>query len=64
MKLFVKILKEIKEMRLSKTMIGALNPLILDHMIREECYYLHKLEQFVPGSAISGCDPTVKDNRV
>lgn len=64
MKLFVKILNEIKEMRLTNKILATLNPLILDHMIREECYYLHKLELYLVGSAIDGCDPTIKDERV
>lgn len=43
--LFQKFLEELEEMSLDKTMLGTLNPLMADHMYREECYYLTKLSQ-------------------
>ncbi|MDD4402872.1 MAG: DUF2935 domain-containing protein [Desulfitobacteriaceae bacterium] len=43
-------------MLFNKTVLGIIDPLIPDHMLREECYYLFKL------SAVSDvesptCDP-------
>ena len=57
MNLLVKIITEIKEMRLSKHMLGTIAPLVLDHMLREECYYLMKLQQYLPETKVP-CDPT------
>ncbi len=53
---FKNLLTQLQEMLLSKTVLGILDPLIPDHMFREECYYLVKL------SAVSDvksppCDP-------
>ena len=43
--LFVQVLNEIMELRLEKMLLGSVAPLFLDHMIREECYYLNKIYQ-------------------
>lgn len=43
--LFIKILEEIIELRLEKLILGSIAPLLMDHMIREECYYLYKIYQ-------------------
>lgn len=45
MVLFQKFLEELEEMSLDKMMLGTLDPLMADHMYREECYYLTKLSQ-------------------
>lgn len=57
MKLFQGFLHELEEMRLNKTILGTLFPLMADHMAREECYYLLKLAQSGAIQA-SNCDPT------
>jgi hypothetical protein len=57
MELFKAFLKEIEEMGLTKEMLGVLQPLMADHMAREECYYLTKLAQSTELPA-SNCDPT------
>lgn len=43
--IFMKFLTEIEEMGLSERLLSRLNPLVPDHMFREECYYLMKLAQ-------------------
>ncbi len=45
MVIFMGFLKEIEELELSEELLSRLNPLIPDHMYREECYYLMKLAQ-------------------
>ncbi len=45
MKLFVGFLGELEEMELSAEVLDRINPLMPDHMMREECYYLTKLAQ-------------------
>lgn len=54
---FKRFLSEIKEMQLSAEMLDRIQPLIPDHMFREECYYLTKLAKagLVPQPP---CDPT------
>ncbi|TBL79113.1 DUF2935 domain-containing protein [Paenibacillus thalictri] len=56
MKLFVSFLREIEEMELSAELLDRITPLMPDHMMREECYYLTKLARLgmVPDPA---CDP-------
>lgn len=54
---FVSFLEGIERLRLEKELLGTIDPLMTDHMLREECYYLTKL------SAVSeiekpDCDPT------
>ncbi len=43
-------------MILKKTALGILDPLIPDHMLREECYYLRKLSS-VSDVKSPTCDP-------
>lgn len=57
MRVFIEMLGEIREMRLEKEILGTLEPLIADHMIREECYYLRKLAEAYPHLETT-CDPT------
>jgi hypothetical protein len=57
MKLFMNFLEEIEEMELSKEALGSFAPLMADHMMREECYYLTKLAGASKLSKPS-CDPT------
>ncbi|WAH38072.1 DUF2935 domain-containing protein [Alicyclobacillus dauci] len=56
MKLFTEFLDEIEELRLSKELLGTLEPLLPDHMAREECYYLLKLADVTDVTAHL-CDP-------
>lgn len=56
MLIFGKFLDELKEMRLTKELLGTLLPLMADHMAREECYYLTKLS-WVSEVAPPDCDP-------
>lgn len=57
MKLFVAFLNELEQMELTAEVLDRIAPLIPDHMMREECYYLTKLAQLglVPNPE---CDPT------
>ncbi|WP_240040940.1 DUF2935 domain-containing protein [Paenibacillus ginsengarvi] len=57
MKLFVAFLRELEEMELSAELLDRIAPLVPDHMMREECYYLTKLANLglVPDTQ---CDPT------
>lgn len=54
---FINFLENIKELRLKKEILGTINPLLPDHMLREECYYLTKLS-LVSETAKPDCDPT------
>ncbi len=54
---FTDFLRELEQGRISKQILGNLPPLILDHMAREECYYLTKLAQGTD-SKTPNCDPT------
>ncbi|MBP3949952.1 DUF2935 domain-containing protein [Bacillus suaedae] len=57
MKLFTGFLDEIEELELSQQALGTFAPLMADHMMREECYYLIKLAE---SSELEepNCDPT------
>lgn len=57
MKLFMAFLGELEELELSAEVLDRIVPLMPDHMMREECYYLTKLASLglVPDPA---CDPT------
>ena len=57
MKFFMNFLAEIEELGLSKKALGTFAPLMADHMMREECYYLTKLAE-ATGLQEPGCDPT------
>lgn len=45
MKIFKSFLEEILKLELNGELLGELMPLMADHMVREECYYLLKLAQ-------------------
>ncbi|MEW9670262.1 DUF2935 domain-containing protein [Ammoniphilus sp. 3BR4] len=54
---FQQFLRELEVMELQQSVLSTLAPLMLDHMAREECYYLTKLAEV--NAAISPqCDPT------
>lgn len=57
MKLFMNFLDEIEELELSNEALGTFSPLMADHMMREECYYLTKLAESTKLEA-PDCDPT------
>lgn len=54
--LFMGFLKELEGLQFNKQVLGILTPLLLDHMFREECYYLHKLSE-VSDVKKPDCDP-------
>ncbi|MCC5911139.1 MAG: DUF2935 domain-containing protein [Clostridiaceae bacterium] len=56
-KMFKVFLRELEKLELGNKLLGTLAPLILDHMAREECYYLIKLAQ-VSDIRMPVCDPT------
>ena len=53
---FVNFLENIERLRLNKEVLGTIDPLIPDHMLREECYYLIKLS-LVSEVVKPDCDP-------
>lgn len=55
-KLFQNFLKEIEELELSNKALGTFAPLMADHMLREECYYLMKLAEST-NLEKPNCDP-------
>ncbi|WP_428911945.1 DUF2935 domain-containing protein [Niallia sp. Krafla_26] len=56
-KLFQRFLQEIEELELSNQALGTFAPLMADHMLREECYYLMKLSESA-NLDTPNCDPT------
>jgi hypothetical protein len=58
MKIFKSFLRELEEMELNKVSLGILEPLMADHMAREECYYLQKLAETTREVSSPNCDPT------
>lgn len=56
-KCFKNFLKGLEEGTLRGEILGTLNPLMANHMFREECYYLAKLSM-VSDIKSPGCDPT------
>lgn len=56
MQLFMGFLEELEEMELSEKVLGAIAPLMADHMYREECYYLTKVAE-ATGKQGPNCDP-------
>jgi hypothetical protein len=54
---FKEFLKELLEYILQHKVLGTISPLIPDHMLREECYYLTKLSM-VSNTKDPGCNPT------
>jgi hypothetical protein len=57
MRLFMAFLAELEESEITSEVLDRISPLIPDHMMREECYYLTKLAK---SGQISdpNCDPT------
>lgn len=53
---FKKFLKELQDAVEDNRVLGTLTPLLLDHMFREECYYLTKLSM-VSEISEPECDP-------
>jgi hypothetical protein len=57
--LFYGFLRELEELRLNCRKLGTFMPLMADHMAREECYYLIKLQEIDPQNVkLTECDPT------
>lgn len=56
MNMFMEFLAELEELRLKKKVLGTLMPIMADHMLREECYFLTKLSM-VTDMAKPDCDP-------
>ncbi|MEL7657158.1 MAG: DUF2935 domain-containing protein [Bacillota bacterium] len=55
--MFMRFLKDLEDLRVSKRVVGALLPLMTDHMYREECYYIFTLSR-VSQVKDPDCDPT------
>lgn len=55
--LFAAFLRDLTTLIQSQMVLSTLLPLLPDHMIREECYYLTKLAH-VSGISAPDCDPT------
>lgn len=55
--MFREFLCKLRELFTTKEGLGTLVPLTLDHMLREECYFLTKLSD-VSNVQIPDCDPT------
>jgi hypothetical protein len=56
MSCFKEYLKDLKVSITEKKVLGTISPLMLDHMFREECYYLTKLSMVSETNA-PNCDP-------
>ncbi len=54
---FMRFLKELEALRVEKMALGIFQPLVPDHMYREECYYLINLSR-VTEVKDPECDPT------
>ena len=59
---FQEFQKELEALRANEAVLGTLNPVFLDHMFREECYYHLKLSQAGEMSP-PACDPTAPGTR-
>ncbi|SET70232.1 protein of unknown function [Natronincola peptidivorans] len=55
--LFKVFLRELEELELTNKLLGTVPALMLDHMAREECYYLIKLAE-ASNVSMPDCDPT------
>lgn len=58
MKVFMAFLKELEELELGEELLSRIDPLMPNHMYREECYYLLKLSQS-GDIAQPDCDPAI-----
>jgi hypothetical protein len=54
---FMEFLENIRDRRTDNKVLGTLLPLMADHMLREECYYLQKLTQSTDNVRKPDCDP-------
>lgn len=54
---FISFLNDLKALSLRNEILGSTDPLLFDHMLREECYYLKKISQ-VSEIQPPKCDPT------
>lgn len=54
---FKELLDQICDLRINGKVLGSLSPLLIDHMAREECYYLWKISLTVGTLQKPGCDP-------
>ncbi|MGZ9586486.1 DUF2935 domain-containing protein [Paenibacillus marinisediminis] len=63
MNLFRAFLKELEDLELSAEVLDRISPLMPDHMMREECYYLIKLAQLglVPDPKCNPDHPRVEE---
>lgn len=63
MNLFRAFLKELEELELSAEVLDRISPLMPDHMMREECYYLMKLAQLglVPDPECKPDQPRIEE---
>ena len=55
---FKEFLEDIRDKSIDKRVLGTLTPLMVDHMAREECYYLWKLTRVAGLINRPNCDPT------
>ena len=56
--MFMRFLKDLADLRENKQVVSTLLPLVLDHMYREECYYILNLSR-VSEVKDPDCDPTI-----
>ncbi|WP_106767531.1 DUF2935 domain-containing protein [Paenibacillus faecalis] len=64
MNLFRAFLKELEDLELSAEVLDRISPLMPDHMMREECYYLMKLAQLglVPDPECNPSHPRIEES--
>lgn len=55
---FMDFLTELEQLVLTNQALSEIAPLMPDHMLREECYYLTKLARSASNVASPNCDPT------
>ena len=55
---FLEYLEALRDQRMDGKILGSLMPLMADHMVREECYYLEKLSQSATNIKKPDCDPS------
>lgn len=54
---FMEFLEKLRDSRADNKVLGILIPLVLDHMLREECYYMQKLSQSTDHIRLPDCNP-------
>lgn len=55
---FMEFLENLRDGRMDKKILGTMMPLMADHMLREECYYLSKLSESSDNIRKPDCDPS------